>query len=294
MYDFTAFLDPHVWAVTKIPNITKCQHFVLSDEEIGIVRCYAKTLDDVPVEVRMLQPAWRDYFVPATALANLSAYVPRIERVAVAAARASTILDIHEKFLSPVDRARVGVAGYRGFDTGAKGAEAVPEPVVVGAPAAAAAPAGAVCACVARRGANLLLHYLIVHIRATALRRIQLRQSSRYEFTFARRRGICHALHAHRHQPQFSTPTPPWVLVARVLVARVLVARVPVARVLVARVLNASAARVPVPTATTRRRVPPSPSRTNRSAGGPASLASGVDGDVDSVCSNTAYATRTR
>jgi hypothetical protein len=67
----------------------------------------------------------------------------------------------------------------------------ISEPVVVGAPAAAAAPAGAVCACVARRGANLLLHYLIVHIRATALRRIQLwrsllRQSSRYEFTFAR------------------------------------------------------------------------------------------------------------
>ena len=173
MYDFTAFLDPHVWAVTKIPNITKCQHFVLSDEEIGIVRCYAKTLDDVPVEVRMLRPDWRDHFNPATARANLSVYVPRIERVAVAAARASTILDIHEKFLSEADRARVGVAGYRGFDTGVKGAEAVPEPVLVGAPAAAAAaPAGAVCACVARRA--WLLHYLMLHCRAATLRRIQL------------------------------------------------------------------------------------------------------------------------
>ena len=105
-------------------------------------------------------------------------YLYRIERVAVAAARATTILDIHEKFLSEADRARVGVAGYRGFDTVVKGAEAVPEPVLVGAPAAAAAapagaaPAGAVCACVARRA--WLLHYLMLHCRAETLRRTQL------------------------------------------------------------------------------------------------------------------------
>ena len=75
----------------------------------------------------------------------------------------------------------------------------------------------------------------------------------------------------------------PWVLAVRVLVVQVLVVRVlsfiasaPALRVLALRVV-----RVPVLTAT---RAPPSPSKTNRSVGGSASLASQwTDCDVDSV-----------
>jgi hypothetical protein len=70
--------------------------------------------------VNMLQPNWRDYFNPAVARENLSTYVPRIDRVALPPARATAIMDIMDKFLTPTERARVGVAGYRGSTWGSR------------------------------------------------------------------------------------------------------------------------------------------------------------------------------
>ena len=91
--------------------------------------------------MNMLQPNWRDYFNPAVARENLSTYVPRIDRVALPPARATAIMDIMDKFLTPTERARVGVAGYRGFDMGIKGAQPV-----AAAPDAAARVGGRACA----------------------------------------------------------------------------------------------------------------------------------------------------
>ena len=110
--------------------------------------------------MNMLQPNWRDYFNPAVARENLSTYVPRIDRVALPPARATAIMDIMDKFLTPTERARVGVAGYRGFDMGIKGAQPV-----AAAPDAAVRVGGRACArwCWCAFGAQVRIN---VHIRA--------------------------------------------------------------------------------------------------------------------------------
>lgn len=115
-FDFTSFTDPHIWKNLTIPLITSNQFFKFSKDEVGVVRCYKKSLGEEPVVVNMLHKTnWRDYFDPAVGRANLGTYVPRIECVALPPARATTILDIMDKFLTREERARwrCWVPGFR-------------------------------------------------------------------------------------------------------------------------------------------------------------------------------------
>ena len=46
MYDFTSFNDKRIWAELTIPLITIFQFFQFSQDDVGVVRCYVKSLDE--------------------------------------------------------------------------------------------------------------------------------------------------------------------------------------------------------------------------------------------------------